>query len=156
MDNQEISDRLEIQDLVAAFADAVNRRNPRLVSARCHPDVTFTVPGWADLQGVEPMVQFLSQILGHWEVILHSITSGHVSVDGDAATGGWYITEYGRRDGDEVYLAGLYRDDYVRMDGRWLFKGRSFQSMFYRSRPAGPELDVHVPLPQVGDTSGVP
>lgn len=147
MEIQEIGDRLEIQDLVAAFADAVNHMNPSQLREICVPEVAFIIKGWTELQGIDAMVGFLSGMIGHWDVIFQAVSSGRLVVASETAQGSWYTTEYGRyKDGNEVFLGGLYEDQYVKVDGRWLFASRTFQGMFRRSKLAGPELKVRAPL----------
>ncbi|MBV9993784.1 MAG: nuclear transport factor 2 family protein [Caulobacteraceae bacterium] len=66
------------------------------------------------------------------------------SVEGDTATG-WAILEarYGGLDGVAYNVAGRYDDEYVRVDGQWLFK--TMRAVFYFSTPhlsdgwAGPD-----------------
>ena len=149
MTNDELSDRLEIQDLVARFADAINHMELRRIKALCVPEVRFIINGWTELEGIGEMVGFLSGVVGHWDVIFQAVHPGLVNLAGDHADGSWYTTEYGRySDGNEMFLGGIYNDEYVHRDGRWLFASRTFRGMFRRSAPVGPELKVRLPLTQ--------
>jgi hypothetical protein len=147
MTNEELCDRFEIQDLVARFGDAINHMEVRRIKALCIAEVRFIINGWTELEGIDEMVGFLSGMVGHWDVIFQAVHPGVVELAGDRATGAWYTTEYGRySDGNEVFLGGLYNDEYVRVDGGWYFASRTFRGLFRRAEPVGPELKVRLPL----------
>ena len=75
---------------------------------------------------------FLEELFSHWEGLFQAAHSGRVWVDGDSGTGQWYITEFGQRDGEELRVGGVYRDQYARIDGRWVFAKRHFDVLFRR------------------------
>lgn len=76
-------------------------------------------------------------------MIFQAVNSGRVSIDGDGATGTWFVTEYGRyRDGMETFLGGQYRDRYVRTDAGWRFARREFRGMWRRAEPAGQRMQI--------------
>ena len=97
-------------------------------------DGEWVVTGCGEPRGHDAIVAFLDGLLVKWEIIFHAIHSGRVELDGDAATGQWYITEFGQlKDGTEVRIAGVYHDDYRRgTDGRWRFTRRRYDGMFSR------------------------
>jgi uncharacterized protein (TIGR02246 family) len=130
----DVTDRLALADLVAAFADAVNRMAPDDLRAVFVPDGLWTVTGWGEHRGADAIVAFLRGLLDRWSVIFHAVHSGRVDLDGARATGRWYISEFGRlRDGNEVRYAGVYHDDYVRTDDGWRFARRRYDGMFART-----------------------
>jgi hypothetical protein len=143
-----VIDELAVRDLVARFADAVNHQDPQAIRELFVPDGEFAVAGWTSLRGAGEVVNFLSGVISHWDVIFQAVHPGRVFLAGDTARGEWYITEYGRyRDGQETFLGGLYSDDYLRTPEGWRFARRGFRGMFRRQTPAPDGLQVRPPLP---------
>ena len=130
----ELSDQLAVRDLLAAFADAVNRMRPEDLRPLFTDDGEWVVTGWGAPRGHDAIVALLDDLLVKWAMIFHAIHSGQVMLDGDRARGAWYISEFGQlHDGTEVRIAGVYHDDYVRGDdGRWRFARRRYDGMFSR------------------------
>ena len=130
----ELSDQLAVRDLLAAFADAVNRMRPADLRPLFTDDGEWVVTGWGAPRGHDAIVALLDDLLVKWAMIFHAIHSGQVTLDGDRARGAWYISEFGQlHDGTEVRIAGVYHDDYVRGgDGRWRFSRRRYDGMFSR------------------------
>jgi hypothetical protein len=140
---ENVRDELEIRDLVSHFAEIVNDMRPGDMRQVFVPDSEFVIRGWTELSGVGEIVGFLTGVIGHWDMIFQAVSSGRVVIDGDQAQGSWYVTEYGRyRDGNETFLGGRYRDEYVRTDEGWRFSRREFRSMFRRAEPAGERMQV--------------
>jgi ketosteroid isomerase-like protein len=145
----ELSDQLAIRDLLAGFADAVNRMAPDMLRALFTDDGEWAVPGFGEPRGHDAIVDFLVGLLVKWDVIFHAIHSGRVQLpldgDPDRASGQWYISEFGKLlDGTEVRFAGVYHDDYERgTDGVWRFARRRYDGMFTR---LGGRLEVR-PFP---------
>jgi ketosteroid isomerase-like protein len=53
---------------------------------------------------------------------MHALSNPLVEVQGDTATGRWYLVDYDISGGSEqpIRLLASYRDEYRRVDGRWL------------------------------------
>jgi uncharacterized protein (TIGR02246 family) len=130
----ELTDQLAIRDLLAGFAEAVNRMRPDELRALFTEDAQWVVTGWGEPRGHDAIVAFLDDLLVKWAMIFHAVHSGQVRLDGDHATGEWYISEFGQlNDGTEVRIAGVYHDAYRRgPDGRWRFARRRYDGMFSR------------------------
>ncbi len=138
-----ITAKVEIHDLVNTFAEIVNEMRPADMKDVFVPDAEFVIKGWAEMHGIGEIVGFLTGVIGHWDVILQTIASGRVTLDGDEATGSWFVTEYGRyRDGNETFLGGRYRDRYVKTSEGWRFTRREFRGLFRRAAPAGEAMQV--------------
>ncbi len=52
----------------------------------------------------------------------HYITNEIVDIDGDSATGRWWLFMPCVVDGEATWLFATYDDEYVRLDGRWLIR----------------------------------
>jgi ketosteroid isomerase-like protein len=139
-----LGDELAVRDLVAQFAEVVNEMRPLDMTTIFAPDAEFVIKGWATMHGSSQIAGFLAGVVGHWDMIFQAVNSGRVVLDGDTARGTWYVTEYGRyRDGNETYLGGRYRDEYVRTTDGWRFGRREFRGMWRRAQPAGDRLQVY-------------
>jgi ketosteroid isomerase-like protein len=143
---EHVRDELEIRDLVASFAEIVNDMRPGDMRQVFTADAEFVIRGWTELTGPDQIVGFLTGVIGHWDMIFQAVGSGRIKIDGDTATGTWYVTEYGRyRDGNETFLGGKYTDAYVRTEAGWRFGRRAFRGMWRRAEPAGDRMQVWPP-----------
>jgi hypothetical protein len=130
----DVADELALRDLVAAFADVVNRMTPEELRNVFTPDGEWLVTGWGEHRGHDAVVAFLAGLLERWSVIFHAVHSGRIELARDRARGRWYISEFGQlRDGTEVRFAGVYHDDYVRTRDGWRFARRRYDGMFART-----------------------
>ena len=72
-------------------------------------------------EGHEELYEFAADGFGPlFEQSAHVVTNPVIDVDGDAATGRWYLlllTE--TPDGDVAVTQSKYEDEYVRVDGEW-------------------------------------
>ena len=142
-----VRDELAIRDLVAHFAEIVNDMRPLDMPEIFTPDAEFAIKGWSTMHGSSEIAGFLAGVIGHWDMIFQAVNSGRITIEADNpdhARGTWYITEYGRyRDGNETYLGGRYRDQYVRTSDGWRFARREFRGMWRRAEPAGERMQVY-------------
>lgn len=54
---------------------------------------------------------------------IHHVTNPRIAVDGDRATGDWYLFQPCTFRGDRaVWMAARYRDRYLRVNGEWKFE----------------------------------
>lgn len=64
---------------------------------------------------------------------IHNVMNPIIEVDGDRATGRWYLLQPCTRRGENeeaMWLAGRYEDEYVRVGGEWKFKHLRFITRF--------------------------
>jgi uncharacterized protein (TIGR02246 family) len=127
-----VADELAINDLVADFADAASRLDAGAVTALFAPDGIWEVPNWGTNQGHKNIRSFVDELFSHWDGLFHAAHTSRVWLDGDRASGRWQISEFGTRDGQELRVAGVYEDEYIRVDEKWLFARRRFNIVFRR------------------------
>ncbi len=132
-------DEVAIRRLQAAYADTVTRRVwPEFVDqfvpdAPVHID-TVTNPA-IDLVGPGAVGDFIGAALERFEFFEFTILNAHLELrtggDLDAAQGRLYICELRQEAATHEWTNayGVYRDDYRRVEGRWLFARRSYQSL---------------------------
>ena len=123
-----VADELEIRHLVSAYADAVNRVDQALWSSTWATDSTWELPGAGEFSGKDNIVGLWVQAMGGFEFVAQLVYNGTLEIDGDTATGRWYLCEHLRPKGSEggMFNIGTYADEYVREDGAWRFKTRRY------------------------------
>ena len=77
---------------------------------------------------------------------MHCAHTSRVWLDGDGDNRRWHVTEFGLRDGGELRVEGVDRDEYVRLDG-WAFARRRFDILFRRIGGSAPVETF--PLPEL-------
>jgi len=132
-------DDVAIRRLHAAYADTVTRRVwPEFID-QFVPDAlvridTVTNPA-IELVGPVAVGNFIGSALERFEFFEFTILNAHIALctggDVDAAQGRLYICELRQEAGTHEWTNayGVYRDDYRRVEGRWLFARRSYQSL---------------------------
>jgi hypothetical protein len=137
--NSETADYVAITRLQNAYADAVTRRawaefaDMFLADAPVRVD-TVTNPVIA-LNGPQELGDFIGTAVERFEFFEFVPLSTRVFLraggDDDRATARLYICEL-RQDaasGHSTQAFGVYQDDYRRVDGRWWFAARAYQSL---------------------------
>jgi ketosteroid isomerase-like protein len=118
------SDRIEIQELVHRYCDALCRRDREAWVATWAEDGVWNV-GRGEVVGQDALSEAFLRIMELFEHVLQIIHNGEASVDGDVARGRWYITEYGlTAKGRRTFYIAHYDDAYLRTAHGWRFARR--------------------------------
>jgi hypothetical protein len=132
---QETIDYVAITRLQAAYGDAVNRRAWDAFTSLFLPDATIRVDTVTnpvvEATGPDQLGQFIAGAIERFEFFEFVILNTHVQIDGDRARARVFMCEL-RQEADNGRWSnafGLYRDDYARVDGRWWFARRRYQSL---------------------------
>lgn len=122
---------VEIRQLVERYADAVQRIDADDWADCWAPDGVWDLGGRA-IEGRDAVVGFWKQVMPTFPFVVQVVHSGVItSVDGDRATGRWYLSEYMHRaDGAAAHGIGCYRDEYVRIGGEWKFARRRYDLLY--------------------------
>ena len=145
------ADRAEIEDLMARYLFAMDYHDADTY-AEC-----FTEDGELDwAMGVakgreairaealafkERIGEIFKDSSGAPAKLRHVVAHKAIRVEGDRAwnTGFWFEMTNGGPDGSIALPSfGVYEDDLVRVDGRWLFKRRKIYNEFLPGRESGP------------------
>jgi len=144
MSLQEISDRLEIQELLVRYSDAVDRRDWDLFETVFTEDavIDYTEFG-ATRGGVKETRAFLETAMPTFSSHQHMIGNTVLEFDGDTARARTicYNPMVFPRDGGEpqVFICGLwYRDVLVRTPEGWRIKERYEERSYMHNTP--PEI----------------
>ena len=130
-----MNDKHEIIELLARYADGVNCRDIEAWSAVWVEDCIYNLNGELVVKGRDAIVELYAKSMGSVEAMLQLVHNGTVEVDGDSATGRWYVTEYRVMDADKsVFVVGCYQDRYVRTADGWKFLERNFDQIYLENR----------------------
>jgi uncharacterized protein (TIGR02246 family) len=124
-------DDLAIRDLVYRYADAVCRRDQEAWAATWAEDGIWQLPRAPRMEGRDAIVGLWATAMGGFPFVVQIVHHGLVDIDGDRATGRWYLSEHMKTSADDGrYNVGCYQDRYVKRDGRWLFAERHYAILY--------------------------
>jgi hypothetical protein len=150
---QEISDRIEIQDLVTAYSHAIDTRDWDALDDVFTPDAFVDYSAMGGSAGdVAATKAFLAQAMPMFASFQHMVATTRVVLDGDTATGRTIchnpmVVEHA---GDTtVFFCGLwYHDRFVRTPSGWRIAERIEEKSYMHNVPGW-----MAPAPDSGPTS---
>ena len=84
--------------------------------------------------GPKAIAAALKSMTGYFYTILHIVMSPRIDVNGDHATGTWYLvcpcTPASKPDGQPQWLIGQYHEEYVRTPRGWRYKLMAYKGQF--------------------------
>ena len=144
LDLQEISDRIEIQDLLARYTHAIDQRDWDALDRVFTPDayIDYSAMGGA-AGGLMEIKEFLAGAMPMFEIFQHLVGSSVVDLDGDTATARTIChNPMVLRGGDDPHLlvCGLwYRDKLVRTPAGWRISERVEERAYMKEEPPCPK-----------------
>ena len=89
------------------------------------------IRGRAD--GRQAIRDFFVQASQRLPFAIHMVMNPIIEVDGDTAKGSWYLFQACTyAEGDQaVWGSGRYEEEYVRVDGKWMFQNLKLTSLFW-------------------------
>jgi len=149
MMTSETEDRVALQDLLAAYADVINRRAFDELDDLFLPDCEIVVDTRRGTPqtfvGGPALGAFVGAAIERFDFFQFVILSARVWVDGgDDATGRLYMCEvrHDRATRERSQAFGVYHDRFRRARDRWWFAGRQYHSLARTAADGGPGLDV--------------
>lgn len=142
--------RLALQDLQRAYADVVSRQAFSELAGLFRPgiELVMELPGRPTrIVGPEAFGEYVAQRIAHLEFFQFVVDNAVVELDDDRpdrATGRMWFHEL-HQDAERhrlVRLHGVYRDDFVRVGGRWWFAHRRFAPLAMTSTDPDRDFDV--------------
>lgn len=133
-------DRLAIRELLETYADAVTRRDAEAWGATWAEDAEWSLPDYPELgttRGRPAIVAMWIEAMKAYPGIMFEAWPGSVEVSGDSAVMRSYTSEVYDQDGITMRDRGVYEDTCVKIDGKWLFKTRSFRNIHRQHVPRG-------------------
>jgi len=140
---EEISDRLEIQDLLVSYSHAIDFKNFDELDDVFTPDAHIDYTVFGGPKGPYPEIKaYLANTMPMFSSYYHMVATSKVTIDGDTATGVTICHNpmvLPLPDGAEhVFICGLwYHDRYVRTPDGWRIAERVEQKTYVENMPEG-------------------
>ncbi len=141
---QEISDRLEIQDLVWRYSEIIDAKDfDKLRDDVFTPDAFIDYSTFGGSKGdLETTIEFLHKAMKIFPAHQHLNANIQVKLHGDTATGRvmcFNPQELAAKEGDDeghIFFCGLwYIDEYLRTDAGWRITNRVEEKSYVFNRP---------------------
>ena len=129
MNKGPIEDRLEIRELIEAFAAAVMDIDAEKWGATWAEEGSWKLPSMESaVTGRDKVMAAFKEKMEYVKCMSMISFPAEMVVDGDRATGKAYCREliYPKTGGQLVVL-GYFDDEYIKRDGRWQFLSRVYQ-----------------------------
>ncbi len=127
---EEISDRLEINDLLTRYTVAIDTKDWGLLDTCFLPDAKLDYTQTGGIQGAYPEVrQWLEKALAAFPMTMHFISNSTVELSGDRAKSRTYVINpmgFPKPDGGlHIFtVGGYYVDELVRTSDGWRIANR--------------------------------
>ena len=132
-----MNDREEIAELVALYADGVNRNDMEAWSTIWSEDANYSLMDGMKKKGRDAIVALFVKVMESVESMVQLVHNGTIELDGDSATGRWYVSEQqGLGEGKNFFVIGVYQDRYVRTSEGWKFAERHLDLLYREPRSA--------------------
>ncbi|KIA60896.1 hypothetical protein FG87_34090 [Nocardia vulneris] len=141
LDMQEISDRLAIQELVVAYATAVDSRNFDALDDVFVEEAYIDLTVFGGIAGkLADMKEWLTQSMAPISASQHLMGNPEIHLDGDRATGrimcyNALVLPVAQGDPAVTLLGMWYLDEYVRTPGGWRIVKRGQQRSWAHGLP---------------------
>ena len=144
MDLQELSDRVEIQDLLARYTHAIDTRDWDALDRVFTHDARIDYSAFGGATGsLDEIKRFLAEAMPMFESFQHLVGSSVVDIDGDTATARTIChNPMVLKGGDDPHLlvCGLwYRDKLVRTPAGWRIAERVEERSYMKEEPPCPK-----------------
>ncbi|NND66038.1 MAG: nuclear transport factor 2 family protein [Halioglobus sp.] len=129
MSKGSVEDRLAIRELIERFSAAVIRIDADRFASTFAQDGVWILPSVPDgTRGRDNIRAVFGEKLAYVEHIHMVGFPDELVFDGDRATGATYCRELiFTKDGEQKLLIGCFHDEYVKVDGEWLFQSRDYE-----------------------------
>ena len=139
---QEISDRFEIQDLIANYCHIIDQGAFDQLTDIFTEDafIDYSAMGGAKGSRAE-IIAFLKNVMPMFISTQHMISNYQISVDGDTATGRIMCFNPMEISGNPVFFLGLwYVDEYQRTADGWRISSRVEEKAYQFNAPDGVDI----------------
>lgn len=137
-------DERAIQRLMARYVDAANRRDGEAWAQTWAEDGTWNLMGM-ETQGRDAILGLWQQVVAGFEFAILMPSSSALEIEGNTASGHWYLQEFTRDlQGEKMFALSRYLDTYSKVDGEWYFQTRRYDFIY---RGATDLSGEYTPLP---------
>ncbi len=136
LSQQEISDRIEIDDLLVRYATAIDTKDWSLLDSCFTPDAQLDYTSAGGIAGVYPEVrQWLEKALAPFPMTVHALSNATVALEGDEARARTFVLNprgFPKPDGSlHLFTVGAYYNDrLVRTEAGWRIRERIEEQAF--------------------------
>jgi uncharacterized protein (TIGR02246 family) len=128
-----LEDIEEIRKLKARYAAACDDNyDADAIAALFTEDALWDGGSLGKADGRDAIRKFFSRAAEFFPFAIHNVMNPIIEVEGDRATAQWYLLQPATmaKGNQAVWLAAVYHDEYVRHEGRWMFKKLSVKPHF--------------------------
>jgi 3-phenylpropionate/cinnamic acid dioxygenase small subunit len=139
MDAREMSDRLEIEDLLHAYVEALDGRDWETLRTLFTPDAVVDYTSSGGPRGsVDKAIAWIDKGLAGFEITQHMITNHRISIEGDGARVRCSLINP-MTAGERMFLVGgRYEDRMARTPDGWRFAERVQFGLWMSHAPLTP------------------
>jgi ketosteroid isomerase-like protein len=122
---RKLEDIDEIKQLKARYAAACdNNYDADTITVMFTEDGVFDAGELGKAEGREELRAFFRRVPESTSFALHYILNAIIEVDGDRATGKWYLLQPTTliKGNQAIWFAATYDDEYKRVEGKWRFR----------------------------------
>lgn len=124
-------DIVEIQQLVHRYCDAVVQRDEEQWGSTWAVDAVWNLGQGRRVEGRDAIVDLWRTAMQRFPTVFQVAHNNGIHVDGDSATGRFYITESMQlADGGTAALLAYYDDTYTRTPDGWRFASRELTPVY--------------------------
>ena len=114
-----------IKQLKARYCEICDdMHNPDRIASVFADDGIWEAEGFGFAQGHDAIRELFQGFQNNFRFSQHNIANPIIEVDGDTATGVWYLIGpwTHAEDGKAIWMTARYDDEYVKVDGQWKTK----------------------------------
>ncbi len=126
----ELQDQQALRDLMAVYIDAVARADGETWKNTWDENGCWVLMG-NEVQGRDVIYGLWQQLMGGFDFALLIPSTCHYVIDGDRATGFYYLQELTRNtDGEGSQLFSRYTDECIRTADGWRYRSRAYDIIY--------------------------
>ncbi|MGB0188537.1 MAG: nuclear transport factor 2 family protein [Aequoribacter sp.] len=97
-----------------------------------------------DVQGRDKLLKFYAYSFTEDKFGMHNGHHPEITVDGDNATGLWYLQDIfiNLEENTTVMGSAIYEDTYVKVDGEWKIKTTNYERLWEEIHPRSPDIKL--------------
>ncbi len=132
-----------IKQLKARYCDVCDdMHNPDRITSLFAEDGVWESPDFGQARGHAEIRKLFEGFRDTFSFSQHNIMNPIIEVDGESATGVWYIMGPWTRSADDraIWMTARYDDDYVKIDGEWKYQHLRARVRMVSDRTASKEM----------------
>ncbi len=120
---QRLADIEDIKQLKARYASACDDDyNPDKLAPLFAENAIWDGSALGYAEGREGIREFFAAASSLVPFAVHQVSNPLIEIDGDTASGQWYLWQPMVFQGEALWLSATYDDHYVRHEGQWLYQ----------------------------------